>query len=104
MVVAIWVLDKLAVISEVVATGVAAVVGSDMAVAQGGTGCDTRDWGVCWSAEGWLGSECRHLQGAGGCFEARDEVVGAVVNSVIPSSYPSPSSSFIYSLGRYVVH
>jgi hypothetical protein len=44
----VWVLDKaLAVVSEVVVADIAAVVGSNVAVATGGSGCETRGWGLC---------------------------------------------------------
>jgi hypothetical protein len=80
VVVAVCVLDEtLAVVSGVVATGVAAVVGSDMAVGLGGSGCGTQGWGVCWGAVGRVGSVCRRSRGAGGCFKPGDAVVGVVV-------------------------
>jgi hypothetical protein len=43
----VWVLDKARVIIlEVVAAEVTAVVGSDMAVEMGSSGCDMRSWGL----------------------------------------------------------
>jgi hypothetical protein len=54
----VWVLDKaLAVVSEVVVADIAAVVGSNVAVATGGSGCKTRGWGLC----NQLDSVCRHF-------------------------------------------
>jgi hypothetical protein len=49
--VAVWVLDTaLLVVSQVVAAGVAAIVGGDMAVAVGVSGHERRGWGLCWGA------------------------------------------------------
>jgi hypothetical protein len=70
------------VVSEVVVAGVAAVIDSDMAVAQGRSGREKRGWGVCWGAIGRLGSVCRRFRDAGGSFEAGEKVVVAVVDSV----------------------
>jgi hypothetical protein len=75
----VWVLDEaLAVVSEVAVAGIAAVVGSDVAVAKGGSGCGTRGWGVCSGAvgRGRLGRVCRRLRAAGG------KVVVVVVKNV----------------------
>jgi hypothetical protein len=80
---AIWILDDaLVVVFRVVAVVFVAVVGGDVAVAMGGSGCETRGCGGCRGAVGRLGSECRRSRGAGSCFEAGDEVVVAVVDSV----------------------
>jgi hypothetical protein len=70
------------VVPGVVLAGVAAVVGGDVAFATGGSGCKGRAWGVSRNAVDWFGSECRRTRGAGGCFEARGEVVVAVVDNV----------------------
>jgi hypothetical protein len=70
------------VVPGVVAAEVAAVVGGDVAVAVGDSGHERSGWGLCWGAVGLPGRECRRLRGAGGCFEARDEVVVAVVDVV----------------------
>ena len=76
MVVGIWMLgEALAVVSGVVATGVAAVVGSDMAVGLGGSGCGTQGWEACWGAMARPGSECHRLRGAGSRFGAGEGVV-----------------------------
>jgi hypothetical protein len=47
------------VVPGVSAAGVAAIAGSDMAVATGGSGCKWRGWGVSRNAVAWLGSEFR---------------------------------------------
>jgi hypothetical protein len=47
------------VVLEVVATGVAAVVGFDMAVVRGGFRCRTRGWGVSCGRGGQPGSQRR---------------------------------------------
>jgi hypothetical protein len=70
----------LAVVSDVAVAGIAAVVVSDMAVATGGSGCETRSGGVCRGAVGRLGSVCRRLQDAGGSFEVGNQVVVAAVD------------------------
>jgi hypothetical protein len=81
--VAIWVLDTaLFIISQVVAGVVATVVGSDMAVAVGGSGCKMGGCGLRWGAVGWPGRECHCSEGAGGGCEAGEEVVVMVANVV----------------------
>jgi hypothetical protein len=67
---------------EVVAARVAAIVGCDMAVAQGGSGLERGGCGVCRGGMDRAGSMCCHFQGAGDCFEARDGVVVAIVDNV----------------------
>jgi hypothetical protein len=57
------------VVPGVVAAEVAAVVGGDVAVAVGDSGCEGRGWGLCWGAVDLPGRECRHLQGAAGHFD-----------------------------------
>ena len=74
--------EALAVVSEVAVAGIAAVVGSDVAVATGGSGCGTRGWGVCSGAVGRLGRVCRRFRAAGASFEAGGKVVVVVVNNV----------------------
>jgi hypothetical protein len=79
----VWVLAVAQVfIPELVAAEVAAVVGSDVAVAVGGSECRTGGWRRGWSAVGRLGSVCRCFRGAGGCFEAEDRVIVVVVDIV----------------------
>jgi hypothetical protein len=70
------------VVPGVVLAGEAAVVGGDVAFAWAGSGCEGRGWGVSRNAVDWFGSECCRTRGAGGCFEARAEVVVAVVDDV----------------------
>ena len=67
---------------EVTATVFIAVVGDDVALAAGGSGWETRGWGLCDGAVGRSGNECRCLRGAVSCFGAGDGVVVAVVNIV----------------------
>jgi hypothetical protein len=79
----VWVLyEARVVVSEVVAAEVAAVVGSDVAVATGDSGCERRGQGVCRSAVGRAGSECRRFRGAGDCFGVGKVVVVVVVDDV----------------------
>jgi hypothetical protein len=78
-----WVLAVVQVdVLGAVAAAVGTVVDDDVAVAVSGSGCERRGWGLGWGAVGWLGSECRHFRGAGGCSEAGSEVVVAVVDNV----------------------
>ena len=71
VVLAIWVLTTVqVVVSEVVAVEVAAIVGSDMAVAAGGSGHVRGGCRLCRRAVGHLGSVCHHFRGSGGGFEA----------------------------------
>jgi hypothetical protein len=70
------------VVPEVVVPGLAAVVGSDVVVAVGSSRCEVGGKGVSRGAIGWFGSECRRTRGAGGRFEAGEEVVVAVVDDV----------------------
>ena len=80
---AVWVLDGvLVVVFRPFAAGVAVVVGSDVAVVTGGSGCGTGGWGLCWSVVGRPGSQRRHSRGTGACFEAGEGTVVAVVDSV----------------------
>ena len=79
---AVWMLDEaLVVVFWPFAAGVAAVVGSDVAVVTGGSGCGTGGWGLCWSVVGQPGSQCHCSRGAGACFEAGEGAVVAVVDS-----------------------
>jgi hypothetical protein len=72
--VAIWVLAVAQVFSpKVVVAEVAAVVGSDVAVAVDGSGCQRRGWEVYCGAVGLLGSVCHCLQDAGDSFKAGDD-------------------------------
>ena len=83
VVIAVWVLDTaLLAVSGVATAGVAAVVGSDVAVVTGGSWCLIKGQGLGWGAMGWPGSECHRFQGPGGCFEAWDEVIVVVINDV----------------------
>jgi hypothetical protein len=83
VVVAIWVLDEtLAVVSGVVVTGVAAVVGGDVAVERGGSVRSTRGWGLGWGVVVQSGIQCRGSGDAGGGSEAGDEFVVVVVDDV----------------------
>ena len=83
MVVSIWVLDiTQVIISGVVAAGVAAIVGGDVAVATGGSGLKRRGCGVCRGVVDQPGSQCHCLAGAGGGFGAGDEVIVVVINIV----------------------
>jgi hypothetical protein len=75
----VWVLDDAQVVGlGVVAAGFVAFVHSDVAVAQGGSGCETRDWGVFWSAVSRPRSERRRLRGAGASKQAGDGVLVVV--------------------------
>jgi hypothetical protein len=79
----VWVLNETkVVISGVVAAVFIVVVGGDVAVVTGSSGRKTRGCGGCRGAVGRLGSECHRSRGAGSCFEAGNEVVVAVVDSV----------------------
>jgi hypothetical protein len=79
----VWVLGEArVVVSEVVAAEVAAVVGSDVAVAMGGSGCETRSWGLGRGGLDRLGGVCRRLRDAGSSFEGGEKVVVVVVNDV----------------------
>ena len=80
---AVWVLDEaLAVISELAVVDAAVVVGGDVAVATGGSGCKRRGWRLGCGGVGWSGGWCRHSRGVGGGFEAVEEVV-VVVDDVV---------------------
>ena len=74
--------EALAVVSEVAVAGIAAVVGSDVAVATGGSGCRMRGWGVCSGVVGQLGRVCRRFRAAGASFKAGGKVIVVVVNNV----------------------
>jgi hypothetical protein len=77
---AVWVLDTaLVAVSGAVAAGNVGTGGCDVAAAVGGSGCERSGWGVV----SRLGSECRRLRRAGGCFEGRDEAVVTVVDDVV---------------------
>jgi hypothetical protein len=83
VVAAVWVLAAaLVVVPEGVAARVTAVVGSDVAAAVSGSGCEQRGWGLGWGAVGRFGSERRHSRGAGGRFGGGNEVVVVVVDDV----------------------
>ena len=83
MVVAVLVLDMaLDAVSEVVVAGNAGVGGCDVAVAVGSSGPGLGGQRVRWGAMARPGSECRHLQGAGGSFWARNGVV-VVVDDIV---------------------
>src|SRR5271154_6833442 len=69
--------------SGVDAARVAVVVNDDVTVKRRGSGCRTGCWGLCFSAVGWAGSECRLFRDTGGSFEAGDEAVVVVVNDVV---------------------
>ena len=60
-----------------------AVVNDDVTVERRGSGCRTGCWGLCFSAVGWAGSECRLFRDTGGSFEAGDGAVVVVVNDVV---------------------
>ena len=76
----VWVLDiAQVVVLQVVATVFVAVIGCDVEVAVGSSGCGTRGCRFCKGAVGQLGSVYRRSQGAEGCFEAGDEAVMVVV-------------------------
>ena len=80
----VWVLDEaLAVVSEGAMAGIAAVVGSDVAVATGGSGCGTRGWGLCRGGMDWLGSMCHHFLGVCSWVVAEGEVLVAIVDVVV---------------------
>jgi hypothetical protein len=80
----VWVLDTaLVAVSGVVATGVAAIVGSDVAAAQGCSGRNGRGWGLGRGDMYRFGSECRCSRGADGCLEAGNGVVVAIVDDVV---------------------
>jgi hypothetical protein len=80
----VWVLNEArVVVLEVVAAEVVAVVGSDMAVGTGSSGCARRGWGLGWSVVSRLGRVCRRFQGAGGSFGAGEEVLVVVVGGVV---------------------
>ena len=84
VVVAVWVLDAaLVVVSRGVVAVVAAVVGSDVAAERWGSGLENRGRGLSWGAVGRHGSQCRRSAGAGGGFEAGEEVVVVVVDDVV---------------------
>jgi hypothetical protein len=77
--------ETLDVVSTVVATGVAAVVGvggCDVVLARRGSECELRGLGLGWGVVGWPGIECCRFRAAGGCFEDGGEAVVAVVNGV----------------------
>jgi hypothetical protein len=77
----VWVLDEaIAVVSEAVAAAVTAVVGGDVAVGTGGSGCERRGWEACWGAIALPGSECCRLRGAGSRFGAGEGMVVVVVD------------------------
>jgi hypothetical protein len=79
VVLAIWVLDGAQVIvSDVGGMVFIAVDDCDVAAVTGGSGY-TGGCRVGCDAMGWFVSECHCLLGAGGCFEAGDKAVGAVV-------------------------
>ena len=80
----VWVLDEaLVVVSEVAIAGITAVVGSDVVVATGGSGCGTRGWGLCRGGMDWLGSMCHHFLGVCSWVAAEGEVLVAVVDIVV---------------------
>jgi hypothetical protein len=60
----------------------AAVVGCDVAVTMGGSGCKTGGCGLRWGAMGWPGRECCCSEGAGGSFEAGEKLLVAVVDDI----------------------
>jgi hypothetical protein len=66
------------VVSRVVAAGNVAIVGGDMGVARGSSGCKGNGWGVGWGAVWQLGKVCCHLGGVGGRSGAGEGVVVAV--------------------------
>ena len=66
----------------VVTAGVAAIVGSDVAVSLGGSEHEWRGWEACWGAIAQPRSKCCHLQGAGSRFWAGEEDVVVVVGVV----------------------
>ena len=83
MVAAVWVLDKTwVVISRVVVTGVAVVIGRDMVVRKWGSELKRGGWRRFWCVVHWPGSECHHFRGAGSSFGAGDKAV-VVVDDVV---------------------
>jgi len=83
-VVSVWVL----VVTQVVVLGMvaaemAAVVGSDVAVAMGGSGCRARGWGLCRGGLDRLGSVCRRFLGVCSWVAAEGAVLVAIVGVVV---------------------
>ena len=83
VVLAVWVLAVAQVVaSKVVAEGVAAVVGSDVAAERRGSGFERRVWEHCCGAVGRLGSERRRFRGVWGWLGAGEGAEVVVVDDV----------------------
>jgi hypothetical protein len=69
-------------VSEVVAAFSVGVGGCDVAVEWQGSGCKMGGCGLRWGAMGQPGRECHRSEGAGGSFEAGEQLLVAVVDDV----------------------